>query len=115
MTIINDLRLGPSIQKITILATDAATGQVVPNVIYVGRQPKKKGSRRLKPVESAVRRAMEAVSASADDYLDRHDDSNAKKRDGWLMELPGNVYKSVKKGSKRMKTSRLMEMMPMRM
>jgi hypothetical protein len=109
-----DLRLGPSIQRITILTTDAS-GQVNPTVIYESTAKKKKGSRRLKPVESGVRRAMESFSTAADDYLARHDESNTKERDGWLMEMPGNVYKAVKKGSKRMKMNRVMSMMPMRM
>ena len=110
----NDFRLGPSIRRITILTTDAS-GQVNPTVIYEGRAKKRKGSRRLKPVESGVRRGMEAFSAAADDYLARHDESNTKESDGWLMELPGNVYKAVKKGSRRMKMNRMMSMMPMRM
>lgn len=111
---INDLRLGRDIRRITILKRDAS-GVVVPTIIYKGLARRKKGSRKLRPIESGMRRSMDAIATAADDYLGRHEESNAKERDGWLMELPGNVYRSVKKGSKRMKMSRVMSMMPVRM
>src|SRR5689334_8061294 len=104
-----DLRLGPSIRRITILTTDGS-GKTTPTVIYEAPRKRKRQSRRLKPVESAVRRAMEAVSIASGDYLHRHETANSKKRDGWLMEMPGNVFKAVKKGSKRAKLNRMMSM-----
>lgn len=104
-----DLRLGPSIRRVTILTPDPS-GQTKATVIYERPREGKKQSRRLKPVESAVRRTMQGFSTAADDYLERHDKSNAKKRDGWLMEMPGNVFKAMRKGSKRAKMNRWMSM-----
>ncbi len=103
-----DLRPGPNIRRITILTTDSS-GAATPTVIYETKR-RKKQSRRLRPAERAVRRAMEAVSVAADDYLQRHERANSKKRDGWLRELHGNVFKAVKKGSKRAKMSRMLSM-----
>ena len=106
----SDLRFGSNIRRITVLTSDAS-GQVTPTVIYEASPGKKKQSRRLKPVERFVRRAAEAVGAGADRYVMRHEKSNAKKRDGWLVNMTGNVYKAMRKGSSRMKMNRLISMM----
>ena len=105
----NDLRLGPSIRRVTILTTDQS-GAAKPTVIYETEEKRKRQSRRLKPAESAVRRAMEAVSIASGDYLHRHETANSKERDGWFMELPGNVFRAIKKGSKRAKADRIFSM-----
>jgi hypothetical protein len=104
-----DLRLGPSIRRVTILTTDSS-GRATATVIYETEKKRKRQSRRLKPAETAVRRTMEAVSVAAGDYLHRHETANSKERDGWFMELPGNVFRAVKKGSKRAKLNRMMSM-----
>ena len=53
---------------------------------------------------------MEAVSIASGDYLHRHETANSKERDGWFMELPGNVFRAIKKGSKRAKADRIFSM-----
>src|SRR5437764_11621967 len=108
----SDLRLGKNIRRVTILTKDAS-GQVTPTVLYEGRSAKRKQSRTLKPVESAVRRGAEAIAATANSYLSRHENSNTKERDGWLMDMTGNVYKAMRKGRKRMKMNRVLSMMRM--
>jgi Family of unknown function (DUF6312) len=105
----SDLRLSSNIRRVTILGHDA-TGQVRPTVLYEGTKKKKKQSRRLKPVETFVRRAADAVAGGAERYLDRHKKSNNKKRDGWLMEMSGNVYKASRSGSNRLKMNRWLSM-----
>src|ERR1043166_2006487 len=103
----SDLRMPPSICRVTILTKDAS-GQLHPTVIYQRGGAKKKQSAKLKPIESLVRRVAETAAAPADSYLERHRDSNAKERDGWLVNLQGNVFKAVRTGSKHMKMNRAM-------
>jgi|KBSSwiStaDraftv2_1062776.scaffolds.fasta_scaffold155340_3 hypothetical protein len=109
---ISDLRLGKNIRRVTILVRDES-GQVTPTVVYEGKSGKKKQTRKLKPVESAVRRGAEAAAATANSYLSRHQNSNRKERDGWLVNMQGNVFKAMRKGSKRMKMNRVITMMQM--
>ena len=53
------------------------------------------------------------MAATANSYLSRHENSNTKERDGWLMDMTGNVYKAMRKGRKRMKMNRVLSMMRM--
>jgi hypothetical protein len=109
---ISDLRLAKNIRRVTILVRDES-GHVTPTVVYEGKSRRKKQTKKLKPVESAVRRGAEAAAATANSYLSRHENSNAKERDGWLVNMQGNVFKAMRKGSKRMKMNRVITMMQM--
>jgi len=103
------MRFGKGVRSVTILSRDA-TGQVSPTTVYERSTKKKKGSRMLKPVESFVRRATDSAATGAERYIVRHKKSSAKRKDGWLREMPANLIKAFSKGSRRMKMNRWMMM-----
>jgi len=102
-----DIRIAESVRSIVALKANPH-GQVEPVEIYRREDgKKKKGSRLLRPVDRALRRMARAQQAAAASYLERHEQSNAKKRDGWLRDLGNNVYRASRRGQKQLKIDRL--------
>jgi hypothetical protein len=58
---------------------------------------RKKQSKRLKPIERIVRKLMRRQSAFANSYLQLHEMSNHRKKNGWVRDLSRNVMKSVRR------------------
>lgn len=103
----SDMRFSSAVRSVIQLQKDSA-GNTVPVEIY--RKPEeepKKGSRMVRPVDRAVRRMARAQEAMASRYLERHDRSNAKERDGWLRDLNTNVTSAARQGQKALKLSRI--------
>jgi hypothetical protein len=98
-------RLEKAVRRVTIL-TRGDAGTTTPVTIYKREADRKKGTRAFRPFETAVRRWARASEASADDYLQRHERSNRKKRDGWLRDLNFNALKATRKGTKQFKITR---------
>lgn len=84
-----------SIKRVTIIRRDAA-GRVLSREAYSGEPKGKKQSRHLRPSERGVRALVELQTRVAENYLDRHHRSNEKRRDGWLMDMPRNIFRAVK-------------------
>jgi hypothetical protein len=57
---------------------------------------KRKQSKVVRPLERGLRKAMRRQLDIAQLYLARHERSNRRKRDGWLKDLPLNVYRAVR-------------------
>jgi hypothetical protein len=103
-----DIRIAKTVRSIVALKP-GPLGQAEPVEIYRREDGKKKKSTRLlRPVDRAVRRMARAQEAAAASYLERHEQSNAKKRDGWLRDLGNNVYRASRRGQKRLKIDRLL-------
>ena len=103
-----DLRMISSVRKVVKLEPGPA-GILEPVEIY--RRPEdeaKKGTRMLRPFDRAVQRLAQAQEAGASAYLERHDRSNSRQRDGWLRDLGNNVYRASRKGQKKLKLNRLL-------
>ena len=103
-----DLRFGDQVRSVVRLKK-APTGEVTPEVLYQreAKRGKKKSSSMLKPAQRLIRRTMEAQRASAERYLERHEKSNQKRRDGWLVDFPSNVARATRAGQKALKVRRL--------
>lgn len=99
--------LSKSVRRVTVLRTDAS-GSIAPVVIYKRKSSKKKGTRLLGPVERATRQVIDAQARAAADYLERHRESNEKRKDGWLRDFPVNFVRASRKGSKAIKINRLL-------
>jgi hypothetical protein len=100
--------LSKSVRSIVVLTKDSS-GVTVPVMLYERTGPKKKkGTRILRPFETATRQLADATERYAQSYADRHRSSNRKKRDGWLRDLNANVARAASKGSKRLKISRML-------
>jgi hypothetical protein len=98
-------RMSRSVRRITVLQKDAS-GTVTPVTAYQAVKTKKKSTRLLRPIETAVRRWAQATQESANSYVARHQESNQKKRDGWIRDLNVNAVKATRKGAKRLKINR---------
>ncbi|WP_159997449.1 hypothetical protein [Roseomonas sp. 18066] len=57
---------------------------------------RRKQAKVLKPLERSMRKAMRRQLGAAQIYLARHERSNRRKRDGWLKDLPRNIYRAVR-------------------
>ncbi|WP_419897685.1 DUF6312 domain-containing protein [Roseomonas sp. USHLN139] len=57
---------------------------------------RRKQAKFLKPLERSMRKAMRRQLGAAQIYLARHERSNRRKRDGWLKDLPRNIYRAVR-------------------
>jgi len=62
-------------------------------IVYEDNRPKPV-SKRLKRAERVVRRIATAHANIAVLYLDRHDRSNRRKRDGWLRDFRRNIRRA---------------------
>jgi hypothetical protein len=93
--------LGKLARRVTVVPTKGA--DATPIVVYERKKKRRKGSLVFSGLERLVRRTMMAQRAFADSYLQRHDESNAKKADGWLRE---GVYNNARAGRKAVKVMR---------
>jgi len=87
-----------SVKRVVVLQKDAS-GATVP---FVAFRERRKGSRRLRPLEKAVRRLNVAQGTTAGVYLESHERSNRKKRNGWFKDLRKNLAKAGRRGAKKL-------------
>jgi len=93
---------GRSAVKSAVVLAPGADGQMTATV-YRERRRKRRVSKTWRPLEKAVRRMSTAQATAIGTYLDRHERSNQKKKDGWIKDLGDNAAKSVRKGVKKLK------------
>jgi hypothetical protein len=84
------------IKRVTVIRRDGR-GQIIARDAYEGKRKKKKQSKGLRPIERELRKILEFRSDVISNYLDRHNRSNEKRRDGWLSDLPSNMVRAVRK------------------
>src|SRR4051812_27242209 len=87
------LKLDKSVQRVTLVKTDAAGGTST-TLLYENTRGRKKQSTLLKPMERFTRRVMRAMADGAQTYINLHDQSNRKKRNGWGRDLVKNTTKA---------------------
>ncbi len=87
--------------RITVIRRDE-TGRLIARERYEGEgRRRKKQSKLLKPIERTLRNAVRFESRLLNDYLSRHERSNAKKRNGWVKDLPTNLVRAIRKSKPR--------------
>jgi hypothetical protein len=89
-----------SVRRIVVLEQDAAGGYT-PVTVYKEKK-KKRGSRPLRGLEKTLRKVNRAATTFGDSYGDRHNRSNAKKKNGWIKDLSKNVSKAGKRAKKKL-------------
>jgi hypothetical protein len=76
-------------------------GRDEPRAVAVYREPARKESARVsvltRPLERGARHLEKAIMIFGAEALRRHQDSNRRRRDGWLLEGPGNLIESGRK------------------
>ena len=83
------------IRRITVLkrsdkATEATT-------VYREPRKRRKSSALISPIERAARRLVRAQIVFGQEALRRHNQSNRRRRDGWLLDGPANLAESGRK------------------
>src|SRR5712692_4252074 len=94
-----------AVRRITVL-THGSDGQFSAHEIYKSDAKKRKGTKALSLTERLVRTAADVNATIGEDYLARHKRSRGKKKDGWLMDAPGNAIRSGLKGMRRVKITK---------
>ncbi len=87
-----------SVKRIVVLQKDWS-GSTRPFVVF---RERRKGSRNLRPFEKVIRRINVAQGTAAGVYLDAHERSNRKKRNGWFKDLRKNLARANRRGMKKL-------------
>ena len=91
----DDDRRNP-IKRVTVLKRDDS-GRIVSREAFEGDRHGRRSSRNVRPMERGIRKLVDFQTRVLDEYMARHERSNEKKRDGWLKDMPKNVFRAVKK------------------
>jgi hypothetical protein len=83
------------IKRVTVIKRDDR-GRVLAHDSYGAESQGRRQSRHLRPAEKGIRALMEFQGRVVNNYLARHSRSNEKNRDGWLADMPRNVFRAVK-------------------
>ena len=94
-------------KRVTVLGKNA-DGTPAVKTVLAPPEPRKKGTKGLSLIEKVVRTTAEVGTAAGNTYLERHEKSNAKEKDGWVKDAPVNVIKAGLKGIKKVKISRFL-------
>jgi len=93
----NVVRLSKSVRRVVVL------GESGPHTLYEREEKRKKLSKATKAAERRTRRWVRASMTAMQTYLDAHQKSNRKKKDGWLRDYSWNTGKATRKGIKKMR------------
>jgi hypothetical protein len=88
------------IKRITTLGIDSTGNKFIVIDDIHNDGSKKKGSKGLRRNEKLIRRLCKGEARHLAVYADRHDRSNRKKKNGWLMDAIPNMIKARKKSLK---------------
>lgn len=88
------------IKRVTLIKRDDR-GRIVSHESYGDESKGKRQSRSLRPAERGMRAFMEFQGRVVNNYLARHERSNMKERDGWLSDMPRNIFRAVKQSKPR--------------
>jgi len=83
-------------KSVTVLRSDSDFGGS-PDKISGGKSKKKKKKQSLGMVEKPIFNLAKQVDKVTTTYRDSHENSNSKKRDGWIKDLPKNTTKALGK------------------
>ena len=84
------------VKRVTVVRRNADGNEAV--AVY--REPKKgrrKTSEWSRPLERVARHLIRADAIFGQEASRRHEKSSRKRRDGWILDLPGNVMKAQRK------------------
>jgi hypothetical protein len=89
-----------SVKRVVVLRSEDSLGGYADTIYGKGRKrkkKKKKQSRALSPYEKVVRSFAKKQVKATRTYLDRHEESNRKKKNGWIRDFGKNYSKSLSK------------------
>ena len=91
------IKLDKSVKSVVLLNSTDSGARSSETLYKAKKAKKKKQSKMLKLLEKSLRKSLKTQAKVAEDYLERHDRSNKKKRDGWVRDVVKNVGKAFKK------------------
>ena len=97
-----DARFGTGVKKVMVVET-GDDGRRTVTTVYEKSRPKKNMTPSMKGVESVVTGASSGLRTFAEDYMERHQESNRRKSDGWVRDFPYNVYCAVNKAAEKLR------------
>ena len=97
-----DLRMSKAVEEIILIRQDDS-GRSTTRTIYRRRKKRKKGTAPLDTIGKIVRKVVTGQQAAAELYVRKHDQSNREERDGWLRDLPYNVFRATRRGLKKVR------------
>lgn len=100
-----DLRMNKSVREVIQIGEDENGRRCVATVYRKSARGKKKASWGVGEIGKVLRRIAVGQRTAANVYLERHDKSNRNKSDGWLFDLPYNVYRATRRGIKKITSS----------
>lgn len=83
------------VNRITVLERSGDTVEAV--TVHQEPRKRRKVSAWTSPIERAARRLVRAQVVFGQEVLRRHNRSNRRRRDGWLLEAPANLIESGRK------------------
>ena len=84
------------VKRITVIQRSGDKPEAV-DVYEEPRKKRRKVSVLARPLERAARRLIKAEVVFGNELLRRGDESNRRRRDGWLLEAPANMVESGRK------------------
>lgn len=98
-----ELQLHPIVERVTFLRKHPATGEISVSAVLRNTGRKRKSTRLLRPVDKFLRRLGKAQVQGANVYLERHDRSSRKKKNGWMHDMISNMRKAKGKAWKTLR------------
>jgi len=96
-----DLRLNNSVKRVITISHDSSGKRTATTLHQKKRKKKKKGTRGLNTVDKLALAINKANQSFTDSYRSYHNKSNRNQKDGWLIDLPSNLYKASSKEWKK--------------
>jgi hypothetical protein len=90
------------VEEVIVLRRDEQ-GRLRTRTIYRRHTKKKKGTPPVSTVGRVVRKIVSGYETAAKVYLNRHDESNRKKSDGWVRDLSYNTYRAARRGYRKIR------------
>jgi len=97
-----NVRMTKNVEEVIVLRRDEH-GRLQTRTIYRRQSKKKRGTPPVSTVGRVVRKIVSGYESAAKVYLDRHDDSNRKKSDGWVRDFSYNTYRAAKRGYRKIR------------
>src|SRR5689334_2368482 len=97
-----NVRMSRGVEEIIVLRQDER-GRLRTRTIYRRSKKRKKGTPPVSTVGRVVRKIVSGYESAAKVYLDRHNESNREKSDGWLRDFSYNTYRAARRGFRKVR------------
>ena len=100
------LKLHDSVESVVVLKSHP-DGRYEAVEVYEPAGVSRTTTKRYRRLERVVRRVVRAEQKTLQTYLDRHQRSSQRKKNGWLKDFRKNVSASLKQGRRSLRVKKL--------